>query len=348
MRSKTVSLKYSGFLLKRALPILVLTGCIGLGVLGLLIWAGQEADRVSYNRQASLAQLVVSQQRSKVAHNQESVTVWDDAVEQVRARDSEWMDNNLGAWMHEYFGLDQAYVLDPSNQAVYAFADGGQRAPDAFSVVEDEALPLVLALRDKLRVGDDSQVSDIVLTPGVSDLAVIQGRPAVVSVKPIVSDTGDIQQTPGEESVHVAVRFLDGSLIEELKTDYLFEDLHFSWSASDAPHYSSLPFYAADGTVLGYMVWHPHHPGETMLSKLIPVLSAFIVLALCAIAFSLFLYHNRSKELQASKEQIRYMALHDPLTELPNRNYFNEYVDVELTKEGRAPFCSSIWIGSSR
>ncbi|QQM32130.1 EAL domain-containing protein [Martelella lutilitoris] len=334
MRSKTVSLKYSGFLLKRALPILVLTGCIGLGVLGLLIWAGQEADRVSYNRQASLAQLVVSQQRSKVAHNQESVTVWDDAVEQVRARDSEWMDNNLGAWMHEYFGLDQAYVLDPSNQAVYAFADGGQRAPDAFSVVEDEALPLVLALRDKLRVGDDSQVSDTVLTPGVSDLAVIQGRPAVVSVKPIVSDTGDIQQTPGEESVHVAVRFLDGSLIEELKTDYLFEDLHFSWSASDAPHYSSLPFYAADGSVLGYMVWHPHHPGETMLSKLIPVLSAFIVLALCAIAFSLFLYHNRSKELQASEEQIRYMALHDPLTELPNRNYFNEYVDVELTKGG--------------
>ncbi|MGV0909657.1 putative bifunctional diguanylate cyclase/phosphodiesterase [Martelella sp. FOR1707] len=334
MRNKKQSFKFSGFLLTRALPILALTGCIGLGVLGLLIWAGHEVDRVSYNRQASLVQLVVSQLRSKVAHDQESVTVWDDAVEQVRARDSAWMDSNLGTWMHEYFGLDQAYVLDPSNQSVYAFADGGTAAPDAFSVVEDEALPLVLALRDKLRAGDDSQISETVLTPGVSELAVIQGRPAVVSVKPIVSDTGDIQQTPGEEAVHIAVRFLDGSLIEELKSDYLFEDLRFSWAASDEPHYSSLPFYKTDGSVLGYMVWHPHHPGETMLSRLIPVLTAVIGLALCAIAFSLLLYHNRSKELEASEEQIRYMALHDPLTELPNRNYFNEYVDVELAKGG--------------
>ncbi len=332
MRSKKHSYRFSGFLFTRALPILMLTGCIGLGVLGLLIWAGHEADRVSYDRQASLAQLVVSQLRSNVAHNQESATVWDDAVEQVRARDSEWMDNNLGTWMHEYFGLDQTYVLDPENRAIYAFADGRPTAPDALNVVEDEALPLVLALRDKLRSGDESQVSGTVLTPGVSDLAVIQGHPAVVSVKPIVSDTGEIEQTPGEEAVHVAVRFLDGSLIEELKTDYLFDDLHFSWAPSDEPHYASLPFRAGDGSVLGYMVWHPHHPGDTMLSKLVPVLTALVVLALCTIAFSLFLYHNRTKELEASEEQIRYMALHDPLTELPNRNYFNEYVDVELAK----------------
>jgi len=178
MRNKKQSLKFSGFLLTRALPILALTGCIGLGVLGLLIWAGHEADRVSYNRQASLVQLVVSQLRSKVAHDQESVTVWDDAVEQVRARDSAWMDSNLGTWMHEYFGLDQAYVLDPSNQAVYAFADGGTAAPDAFNIVSDQALPLVFALRDKLRAGGD-------MRSAVQKSATEAGnRPSAGGVKP--------------------------------------------------------------------------------------------------------------------------------------------------------------------
>ncbi len=333
MRSnKKTHFGVAGFILTRAFPILALTGVIGLGVLGLLTWAGHEADRVSYDRQANLFKFVVSQLRSDVAHDQESVTVWDDAVERVRAHDTEWMDSNLGAWMHEYFGLDQAYVLDPADRPIYAYADGGIATPDAFDVVSGETLPLVLALRQKLRIGDDSQIRDTVLTLGVSDLAVIQDRPAIVSVKPIVSDTGDIQQTAGDESVHVAVQFLDGNLIEELRTNYMFDDLHFSWAASGDPDYSSQSLETADGRSTGYMVWHPHHPGATMLSRLIPVLSAVIVLALCAIAFFLALYHHRTKELEASEEQIRHMALHDPLTGLPNRNYFNEYVDVELAK----------------
>ena len=52
----------------------------------------------------------------------------------------------------------------------------------------------------------------------------IGGRPAIVSVKPIVSETGDIAQVPGSEYLHVSLRYLDGSFLKTL-TDQKFQEM---------------------------------------------------------------------------------------------------------------------------
>ena len=39
----------------------------------------------------------------------------------------------------------------------------------------------------------------------------IEARPAIASVLPIVSDSGELSQLPGTELLHVSVRFLDGN-----------------------------------------------------------------------------------------------------------------------------------------
>lgn len=325
------------FFLTRALPIMAVALMVGCGILTLLIWSSRETDRISSDRQASLMALVVSQLRTAVAHDQESVTVWDEAVKQTRAGNAGWMDSNLGSWMHDYFGLDGIYVLDPANQPVYAFARGRAVSPDAFSAIAEDVLPLADTLRAIQRAGDRSQISDRVLTPGVSDIAVINRRPAIVSVKPIVSDTGDIVQAPGEEYLHVAVRFLDGNLLDELESDYLFDNLTFSWVQDHASDVSSQALLSIDGQVKGYLLWHPYRPGLAVMQRVIPVLLIVIVIAVCSIAGFLMLHHNRSKKLEASEVRIRYLALHDPLTGLPNRTYFNEHVDHALSDEPLQP-----------
>lgn len=93
-----------------AVPAMLGVCAVATLVGGLLVWAGQEADEVAVDRQVALATLVVSNLRETIAHNQESVTVWDDAVTAVRqASNAEWIDYNLGSWMQTYFGHDGAY-----------------------------------------------------------------------------------------------------------------------------------------------------------------------------------------------------------------------------------------------
>ncbi|MDZ5698084.1 EAL domain-containing protein [Chelativorans sp. M5D2P16] len=297
----------------------------------LLFWGGKEADDVAVARQQALVHLVISQLRETVAHNQESVTVWDDAVEAVRgARDSEWLDNNLGSWMHEYFGHNGAFVLDASNKLVHGFSSDGADSAAVFAGMADQVLPLVEELREKMSVDDTEGSEGRMLSPGAADLLVVKDHPAVVSVKPIVSDTGELEQTPGEEYVHVAVRYLDGTFLQNLEREYLFTGIRYAWKNVAAQAESALPLTSATGEVVGYFIWQPYKPGSAMLSRVAPVLVVTLCLILLVISVLLFVLIQRSKRLHASEAQMKHLALHDTLTGLPNRALFGERLDRAL------------------
>ena len=65
-----------------------------LAVGGLLLWSTTSADQLSRERQQHLVSTVLSQSVAGVAHDQESVTVWDDSIHRLRARplDQTWLD----------------------------------------------------------------------------------------------------------------------------------------------------------------------------------------------------------------------------------------------------------------
>ena len=187
----------SRFLLRVILPFFGVAVAINVVAAGFLYWSSAEADRISIDRQRALVDLVVSQLRERVSHDQESVTVWDDAVAAVQRRDLGWIDVNLGSWMNSYFGHDRAYIVDPRDNPIYASINGTQVDPASLSDIWNEAEPLASDLRSRLLQGDGTGVSEQVLSLGASDIAVAGGRPAIVSVKPIVSDSGEIEQVVG-------------------------------------------------------------------------------------------------------------------------------------------------------
>ena len=311
----------------------VISAVVGALVLLSLYWSAGRMDAAAVQRQQDLVNLIVSNMRTEVAHDQESVTVWDDAVTRTTERDIDWLDTNLGSWMHSYFQHDAAFVLAVDGADIYHFVGADDRSV-TLEEFRTAYLPLVAQLRQRLLAGDITGVTEGVLSIGESDLTKVGGRPAIVSVKPIVSDSGDLEQRPGEENLHVAVRFLDDTFPSIIGSQYQFEDMHYTPRMDDSDH-AHVPLVSLEGETIGFFCWMPFRPGGTVRNETLPALGAGVLCIFGATSILGSLLFRRSERLSASRAELQHLAHHDVLTGLANRASFNEALDNEL--DGASP-----------
>ena len=308
------------------LPIVVSMAICGLLLLS-LYWASVASDAIAVARQRDVVALTVSKLKSSIAHDQESATVWDDAVRNSMVRNRDWMDTNLGVWMNTYFGHDAAIVLTADLNPIYQFVvdPNDARISGGLSAAY---LPLAKRLKERLVAGDEEGTSSKVLSIGEADIVYVGSRPAIISVKPIVSDTGDIEQQPGQQNLHVTVRFLDGDLAATVGQEYQFRNLHFTLHHPTDPRFSYLTLQSRSGYVVGYFEWQPFKPGHKVFAATIPAIAVAFLAIFSAASFGGNAFWRRSNRLQASREQLQYQATHDGLTGLANRSEFHARVAV--------------------
>lgn len=309
------------------LPLLIAALTMIL-LLGALLLAASKADEAAARRQDGLLTLIVANLETSVAHDQESATVWDDAVRHAKLHDREWMASNLGEWMHTYFQHDAALVLSANGDVIYDFIANPENSGTAVEIAAVLG-PLTERLKRRLVAGETTD-SATILSIGESDLLEIAGRAAIVSAKPIVSDSGEIVQEPGTEYIHVAVRYLDGVLPQRMAEDYQFEDLAFERELGANGSLSSVTLQSRSGETVGYFTWKPFTPGASVIRAVSPVI---LLVGLSTFCLTSLLFHGiwrRSLSLAHSQRELEHLARHDALTGLANRANFNSTLEHRL------------------
>jgi diguanylate cyclase (GGDEF)-like protein len=300
-------------------------------VLGVVWWSALKSDEATRERLAQTVGYALSQSVEKIAYDQESVALWDDAVQHTRiAFEPEWVDVNLGVWMYDYFQHDRVTILDAQNLVRYAMADGKQvpvvdRRPNTI------VASLASELREKMARGAlDDYAAGKTRIPRVVDLGILEERPAIVSVMPLLPHSNKVTQEKGTEMLIVSARFLDSSFLASLESAHLLNGIRYSREGAIRDYEQSYPIRARSGETLGFIVWAPKLPGSDILGEVLPVLAAG--LGFIAIAVGALIRHLKRTytELVTSEAQARHLACHDPLTSLANRSYFNANLEKAL------------------
>jgi diguanylate cyclase (GGDEF)-like protein len=307
----------------------------------LLMWSSSRVDSVSITRQEQLVSHILDNNVAKLINEQQSVTLKDNWVRLlqkpvVAREDIARVNGNIGPFLHKYHGHDESYLLAVDDRPIYAMRDGERVRPEVFESVRQAAQPLVNELRAKTRLLAGAPLPDG--SPGAHDITIVNGHPAILSLKPVISPSGEVRQTPGREPIQISVLRLDGDFLQRMQKDYLFQGARFSWSGERGSEESVRPFVSSrTNTVIGYFVWRPYGPGSMVMKDMIPPL-VLTLLLVAGITLLLIVRIKRSTaKLQASEAQARHLAFHDVLTGLPNRALFEDRLDRALAAGRRQP-----------
>ncbi len=300
-------------------------------VLAFVLWSSGDLDDRSLQREMKLASHILVEEASKIPHDQKSVAIWDDAVVNTKLQfNFAWVDNNLGSWMYSYFGHNRAFVLNDADKPIYGMEQGNVVNPDLFTVDAAVYLPLVKKLRDLIAAGALDQFARDGVYPSVTEITSVANTPAIVSILPIISDTGLHKQARGTEYLHVSVVFLDALFADRLADNYLLTDANFTREASRNTDRAVFPILSSTSRIVGFFEWTPEDPGRLMLARTGPALAGGFVFAAILVSLLLYRLWRSSSALEAGRLAAQHQATHDPLTGLANRTRFDDIIGRTL------------------
>lgn len=322
------------FSFKVLIPVIVAVVVTAGTAAAFVLWSASKSDDRALQRQTRLVGHILSQERDYIAGAEQGATGWDDAVVALRDRDLEWVDENLGRGIYDTYAHNRIYVLDHDLKPIYALRDGGAAPAQTFETDRTS----VVSLLEKLRgVDGDAAVSSYNNgfadgIPGATDIGTIDGRPALISAVPVLSASDEYDVQPPDVFYHVAARFLDNTLAEELMGQYLIDGARFDVTPVPAATEAAFPLNNNAGTPVAWFKWQPDRPGSLLLTETAPAMGLAVLVAGLVITILMRSLRRSSAELEAEKAKAQHQALHDPLTGLANRAMFQDRLTQALER----------------
>jgi len=302
-------------------------------VIAAVLTAAGRADDVELQQERLLLTNAIADRGHRVLRELENIAAAHDVVYQLHYNfDRDWVHHLVGLRLNTFFDHDHVFVTNGADRLTYALEGDASVDPNLFAPVRAELDRVVALLRGDATPGRDEYFQEAAIDPktklghprGVQRLQRFMNRPAIVAgvVAELPALAGPI--SGGNPPLLITVKFLDGQLLSDIGARF---DLPRLRAVGADPAMADENLYVVTdsaGAAIARFAWMPNRPGASIVSTVLPFMTiafgGFAILTALALRY----IRRSAVKIAEGENRLRHLALHDPLSGLPNRTYFGE------------------------
>jgi diguanylate cyclase (GGDEF)-like protein len=322
------------------IPIAVIVMLAIVCVVVAVLSSAGRADDVELQQERLLLTNAIADRGHRVLRELENVAASHDVVYQLHYNfDRDWVHHLVGLRLSTFFDHDHVFVTDGQDKLVYALENNASVDPALFT--NAELGRVIDLLRGRAHANSDEHYQEPSLDPitnlghprGVQRLQTFMERPAIVAgvVADLPALAGPIS---GRQPLILTVKYLDGQLLSDIGIRFDLPGLRTLGDSALKENEHVYVVADSAGTPIAHFAWMPNRPGASIVATVLPFMAVafggFAVLTALALRY----IRRSAAKIAEGESRLRHLAMHDPLSGLPNRAFFGERLSQVIMDTG--------------